>query len=198
MGASLIAIAVLLGLPLLLLGLPVRVAFRLERTQAFSARIAVHALFGVVRLRVRIPEGRQAPRPEKPEKTHQGSEPTRPRPPVLGLLWQAAFRQRLYRLVADVARAAHLHRLRLRMRLGLGDPADTGQLWAIVGPLNALAQNLPDADVRIEPEFLDPVCEFRMRGRLLLVPLQFVLLGLGFALSPVTIRAWRNLQRAST
>lgn len=41
--------------------------------------------------------------------------------------------------------AAHLHQFRLRMRLGLGDPADTGLLWAVVGPLNALAQGMPNS-----------------------------------------------------
>jgi hypothetical protein len=191
MGASLIATAILLGLLLLLLALPVRVAFRLERREAFSGKLAIHGVFGLVRLRVRIPVAHQAARVAQPKQpTPRGG-----RPHVVSLFWQAAFRQRVYRLLADVTRAAHLHQLRLRMRLGLDDPADTGRLWAIVGPLNGLAQTLRDADVHIEPEFMEPVFEFRARGRLLLVPLQFLVLGLGFALSPVSIRAWRTLQR---
>ena len=81
------------------------------------------------------------------------------------------------------------------MRLGLGDPADTGRLWALVGPLNAAANNLRNAQVQIEPEFMDPLFEFRFDGRLLVVPLQLVALAIGFALSPASLRAWRTLIR---
>ncbi len=80
------------------------------------------------------------------------------------------------------------------MRLGLGDPADTGRLWAFLGPLNAAAQNLRNAEVRIEPEFVDPTFEFEINGRVRLVPLQFLALATAFALSPPSIRAWRTLR----
>ena len=49
---------------------------------------------------------------------------------MLAVVRQSGFRRRLYRLVKDLVRAAHLQRLRLRIRLGLGDPADTGRLSA--------------------------------------------------------------------
>jgi hypothetical protein len=48
--------------------------------------------------------------------------------------------------------------------------------------------------VRIEPEFVEPVLEFKADGRLWLIPLRFLALVLGFALSPPTIRAWRTLR----
>ena len=80
----------------------------------------------------------------------------------------------------------------MHARLGLGDPADTGRLWALVGPLNAAVQGLARADWRIEPEFVDPVFEVDARGGCRLVPLRFLALGVGFVLSPVTIRAWHG------
>jgi hypothetical protein len=156
-------------------------------------------MFGLLHVFVRIPEARQAPhlaapsKPEKPKKLNQSR--SRSRSNALALFWQADFRQRVYRLVTDVWRAAHLHRLRLRMRLGLGDPADTGQLWAVLGPLSALAQGLRGADVHIEPAFMESVFEFHARGRLRVIPLQLLALALAFVLSPVCIRAWRSLQR---
>lgn len=114
-------------------------------------------------------------------------------PNALDSLRQAAFRRRVYRLVRDLFAAAHLHQFRLRMRLGLGDPADTGLLWAFVGPLNAVAQGMPNVDVGIEPDFREPVCDFELHGRLMLIPLQFLALVIAFALSPGSIRAWRTL-----
>ena len=80
------------------------------------------------------------------------------------------------------------------MRLGLGDPADTGRLWAIVGPLSVAAQGIRSARVRVEPAFMEAVLEFDARGRMRLVPVQFLALAIGFALSPPSVRAWRTLR----
>ena len=63
-----------------------------------------------------------------------------------------------------------------------------------MGPLEAVARGWRGADVRIDPEFLDAVLELRARGRVRLIPLQVLALGLRFALSPSSIRAWRTLR----
>jgi len=189
-----VIIAIILGLPVLLLALPIDVAFRVEGIETFNGQIAICWMFGLVRFRVRIPGVSKSPRAPKATKVRVKPEKRSGRLNVLAPLRQAAFRRRVYRLAADLVGAAHLRRLYLRMRLGLGDPADTGRLWALVGPLNAVAQNLRDADVQIEAEYLDPVFEFQARGRLLLVPLQFLILAIGFALSPASIRAWRTMK----
>jgi hypothetical protein len=192
-----LGLAGLLGLVLLLLAVPVDVEFRLEGIEPFTGQVAVRWLFGLVRYRIPVARvGEPAPMPEAKPK----AELERARPEargrhrdVLAALRQAAFRRRVYRLLEDLVRAVRLRRLRLLMRLGLGDPADTGRLWAAVGPLNALA-TLRNAELRIEPEFADPVFEFQADGRVLLVPLRFLILAVAFALSPPTIRAWRTLR----
>jgi hypothetical protein len=89
--------------------------------------------------------------------------------------------------------AIRLRDLGLHLRLGLGDPADTGRLWAVVGPLSAASRCLRSADVRIEPAFDEPVLDFDAHGDAELVPLRLLALGLAFALSPASIRAWRTL-----
>lgn len=198
MGAVSVIVAIIVGLLVLLLALPIDLAFRVEGIETFNGQIAIRWMFGLVRFRVRIPgvnKSSRAPKSTlKATKVQVKPDKRSSRPNVFALLRQAAFRRRVYRLAADLVRAAHLRRLHLRMRLGLGDPADTGRLWALVGPLNAVAQNLRNADVQIEAEYLDPVFEFQARGRLLLVPLQFLILAIGFALSPASIRAWRTLK----
>lgn len=192
MGVALVVVAGLLGLLLLLLAVPVDLEFRLEGIEPFAGEVGVRWLFGLVRFRIPVP--RPGPRPEAKAKAARVRARRKARGrhrDVLAALGQAAFRRRVYRLVRGLVRAVHLHRLRLLMRLGLGDPADTGRLWAVVGPLNAVAQ-LRNAELLIEPEFVDPVLEFRADGRLLLVPLRFLILAMAFALSPPTIRAWRT------
>jgi hypothetical protein len=194
MGAVLMIIAIVLGLAVLLLALPIGVAFRVEGIETFFGEITIRWMFGLVRFRVRIPDINKPPREPKATKVRVKPDKRNGRPQVLGLLRQAAFRRRVYRLATDLVDATHLRQLRLRLRLGLGDPADTGRLWALVGPLNAAAQNLRGADVQIEAEFMDPVFEFQADGLVLLIPLQLLILAIGFALSPASIRAWRALK----
>lgn len=197
MDALPVIIAIVVGLPVLLLAVPVEMVFRFEGIEAFNGQITLRWLFGLVRFRIRIPGVSHAPAEPKTApaaKVRVKPEKRSHRPDVLAVLRQAAFRRRVFRFAADLVRAAHLRRLRLRLRLGLGDPADTGRLWAFVGPLNAVAQKLQHAQVQIEPEFMDPVFEFQAHGRLLLIPLQVVILAISFALAPASIRAWRTLQ----
>lgn len=187
----------LLGL-VVLLAVPVDVAFRLERIEALEGQLTVRWMFGLVKIRLAVPRARRQPvepkaRPKRAEKRVQ-RKPRRPPAAFLATLRQTAFRRRVYRFGNDLARAAHPTHLRLRMRLGLGDPADTGLLWGIVGPLSAMAQGLRTADVRLEPEFVDPVLELHAQGRLMIIPLQILALAVSFALSPPSIRAWRTLR----
>ena len=179
----LLLVAALLGVALLLLAVPVSVEFRVEGILPFRGRVGVRWLFGLVR--VRLPLRRAVPA-DRPEDRGRGRN-------VLAALRQAGFRRRVHRLAGDLIRAIHVHRLRILVRLGLGDPADTGRLWAVVGPVNALAQ-WRGADIRIEPDFLEPALDFQADGTVEIVPLRFLLLAVGFAISPPSIRAWRTLR----
>lgn len=197
MGVTLIVVAVLFGWVVLLLAVPVAVAFRVTGIETFTARITIGWLFGLVRFRIRLPRA-ERPKPATPEPeaaiAHAPPATRRARRNVFAALRHASFRRRLHRFVKRLLPAFHARELYLRARLGLGDPAETGRLWAFAGPLNALAQNLPWAEVHLEPEFVEPVVEFETHGRLRLIPLQFIALALGFALSPASIRAWRTLR----
>lgn len=190
MSAALAAAAVLAALAVLLLAVPLAVSFRFTGLEELGGELRIGWLFGLVRIRAPIPGGggpRSAGRREKAAKRRgEGGSP-------FAVLRQTAFRRRVYRLIQDLFRAAHARKLRLHLRLGLGDPADTGRLWALAGPLNAAAQNLPGAEVVIEPEFAGATLQFEASGRLRLVPLQLLAIAVGFALSPASIRAWRTM-----
>lgn len=189
------SIGVALVLVLILLGLPLHVAFQFEGLQAPCARFTVNGLFGLLRVGLVLPAAaRDSTRvPERPVTKAQPAHrwPRLGGAGVLAALRQAAFRQRLLRLARDMLAAAHLQQLRLRLRLGLGDPADTGCLWAVVGPVAAWARTHRDAEVQIEPDFIDAVLEIQAQGRARIVPLQLLGLVAVFALSPVSLRAWR-------
>ena len=194
----LVILAIMSGLLVLSLAVPVALDFRFEGIEPLRGRVAVRWLFGLVRFGVDLPDSGR-PRRAK-QQAERGSKPARAGragpgggEKLVAVLRQAAFRRRLLRLLRDLVRASRPSELGLRLRLGLGDPADTGRLWALAGPLNAAAQQLPNADIRIEPEFADAAFDFDARGRFLLVPLQLLALFVVFALSPPSIRAWRTL-----
>lgn len=202
MGSALLSVGLLLALFLALLGVPVAIAFRISHGDGetgATTRGQVHFrwLFGLVRFRIAIPtksgtekkHGHQLHIKEREQKSSGRSVG------AFAILRQSAFRHRAFRFLKDVFRATHARDLYLRLRIGLGDPADTGRLWALLGPVAGLATNVSTAVVRIEPEFMDPVFELESQGKFRLIPLQFIALALAFALSPPSLRAWRMMHR---
>lgn len=192
MGTALIVVASVLGLLVMLLAVPVDVAFWIRGIEPFDGQASFRWLFGLVRYRVHLPGFPGLP-PLRAGARQQVARPRGDRGRVLTVLREAAFRRRVVRFAEDLVRAAQLHELRLRLRLGLGDPADTGRLWALLGPLSVAAQQMRNTELRIEPEFMEAVVEFEAHGRLMLIPLRILTLVLAFALSPASVRAWRTL-----
>ena len=197
MAGALAAVAALLGLLLVLLAVPVTVAFSVRRIDALRGRVTVGWFCGLVRRQVDWPASATPVPSDKRRRTHS-DDATHARSThggnghALRMLRDAAFRRRLVRLVRDAVAAANIRRMSVRARIGLGDPADTGRLWALLGPLGAVAQNVPRIEMQIDPEFMDPVFELDVDGECMLVPLRVLALAAGFVLSPVTIRAWRG------
>lgn len=197
MGLIALCVAALLALLLLLLAVPIRVRFRLDRVERVEGQVRIDWLFGLVRWVIGIPTATKAKSARKrPRKTAQRRKARKPRN-SLAPLRQSPFRRRVIRLAKDVLRATHARDVYLRLRIGLGDPADTGRLWAILGPIAGIAANVRKADLRLEPEFMDPVLELESHGEFRLIPLQFVYLASAFLLSPATLRALRTSSRSN-
>ena len=192
-----LTLGLLLALFIALLAVPLTVVFSIHRIEETQGLARFRWLFGLVRFQLRIPQAakarpRTAPREKARSPTKKGSAGG-----LLSLIRQPAFRRHVYKFIRDILRATHARNLFLRLRVGLGDPADTGRLWAIVGPIAGMAQNLRSAAVRIEPEFMDPVFEVESHGQFRLVPIQFIATTAAFILSPSILRAWWRLRRGN-
>lgn len=192
----------LLALALALLAVPVELAFDgafdVDAPTAARGELTLGWMFGIVSVRLRAPRPRAAARPgttAHPRAQRPARRGTARRRAV-ELLRQAAFRRRLWQLLADLLRALHPEDLRLTMRIGLGDPADTGLLWAVLGPLGAALQRC--SDVSIEPQFAEAALAVEARGRLRGVPLQVIALLAGFVLSRPVRGAWRRPAASGT
>jgi hypothetical protein len=195
-----LTIGLLLALVIMLLAIPLTVMFSIHRIKHAEGTIRFRWLFGLVRFQLRLPqatreESKPKPRAKKKTKPRKKKVSTRG---VATILKQSAFRQRIYKFIRNMLAATHARNLFVRLRIGLGDPADTGRLWAIIGPIAGLAQNLGSAEVCIEPQFIDPLLEVESHGQFRLVPIQFIALTTAFILSPTMLRAWWRLSRGNT
>ncbi|MEE8176869.1 MAG: DUF2953 domain-containing protein [Acidobacteriota bacterium] len=101
------------------------------------------------------------------------------------------------RFCRDIIAALRLRDFGLRLRLGFDDPADTGVVWAFVGPLVAFLQAREAANVDVGAAFERETLEVDAAGKVRIVPAQLVSIGVMFVFSPVTLRAaWTQLARA--
>jgi hypothetical protein len=171
----------------------------MDRIKEINGHVIFHWLFGLVRLRIGIPSAvkavsRHKKKPRGKIKKRRQVDNVRV---VIALLKQSAFRRRVIRVIKDLLCAAHARDLYVRLRIGLGDPADTGRLWGLLGPVAGIATNLRSAEVRIEPEFLAPALEVESYGEFRLIPLQLIALATAFMLSPATLQAWSTLRRSN-
>lgn len=187
-------IAVFLLLIIALLAIPVILTFKVSWQQNLQGNVELLWLFSLVRIRL------SPPRPKAPsmagnkpvEDICRAGRTSRKRGKVFNVLRNKAFRQRIFRFIGDCWRAVHKRNLSIRVRIGLGDPADTGQLWAIIGPVAGILANARDASIEIVPEFIDPALDLDSSGNIRIIPLQMLYLAAGLLLSPPV---WRGIQQ---
>jgi len=182
----LILIAVLVGL----LAIPVNVVFRVSWPNERDSHLLIRWGFGLVKARIPFeahPKDKGSSRPRSTSKRPR----KRGRHNVLAAARLPAFRRRVLRFLRDIWHSIGKNDIYVRARIGLGDPADTGQLWAVVGPLAAVLTNARHVSVIIEPDFMDATAELAGSGRVRVMPLQIIYLALGVLLSPPV---WQGLR----
>lgn len=178
---------------ILMLAVPVTLTYRVNWRRSFEANITLKWLFGLVRIPLpstasTTPVGEQKTITSKGTKKRRTNRKTNP----MVALRQSAFRRRLFRFVSDVWHAIHKQHVVLRIRIGLGDPADTGQLWAVLGPLSGMLATFQDILIEIEPEFVDTVFELDSSGNIRVIPLQLLYIASGLLVSPAF---WRGVNQ---
>lgn len=170
-----------------LLAIPVDVAFNVQREEKIAGRVTIGWLFGLVRIPLRPEEGVKArpapaPKPARRTRARRGLH-------VGAMLRSQGFLARLTRLLGRLWGGIHIRRLRLQVLLGLDDPADTGRLWGMVGPLALVVPVPAGADLAIQPEFSGAAFQIDGEGAVRILPIEIIATLLAFALSPVTLRA---------
>jgi hypothetical protein len=195
--ASMILIGVLLLL-VLLLAIPVTLNFRISVAHGVSRDLEVVWGFGLVRYRrvgsltlrgrSRGRRGKVSPRVAKRSPDAGGR--------FLALARQRNVRRRLMRYLRDLWRTVRKEDLSLSVRMGLDDPADTGKMWALLGPVSGMLSNVRGVKVDLEPDFSEEVFELEGAGTLRVVPARVIGISIGLLLSrSIWSAIWRPRQR---
>ena len=194
----LIGTVIFLSLVVLLLAMPLTLTYQCSWKRTLSADLRLNWAFGLVR--ADVSPDLTKPESDEPKaadrKAGRRSKSQGRNTKFMTAIRQTPFRRRMFRFVSDVWRAIKKKDVRLLVRLGLGDPADTGRLWAALGPLSGMASRLRDIRIAIEPDFLDSTLEVDSSGTVRMIPLQLAIIALGLLFSPAI---WRGimLMRAS-
>lgn len=175
------------------LAVPVTLTYQVCWGRAFQGSIIMRWLFGLVRVQLPLSQSKTpALATANDTRKHPRNKTSRKKLNPIAAIRHKSFRQRIMKFIGDFWHAVHKQNLELHILIGLGDPAETGQLWAIVGPVSGYLATLQDAAIEIEPEFVDPVFELNSSGNIRIVPLQMIYLTIGLLLSPAI---WQGLNR---
>jgi hypothetical protein len=193
----LIGTVIFLSLVVILLAMPVTLTYQLSWKQTLSANLRLNWAFGLVRADVSPdPAKRETDEPEAARKKAGRRRRSKGKQTnFAAAIRQPAFRRRMLRFVSDLWRAIRKKNVRLRVRMGLGDPADTGQLWAVLGPLSGMLSRSREIRIAIEPDFFDATLDVDSSGTVRMIPLQVAIIALGLFLSPTV---WRGIMLMRT
>jgi len=189
----LMAVFAILLLLLGLLAIPIDLVYRLNWRGSLQGDVHLHWLFGLLRVRIPI-EKSSSPQTTKetPAKPRHRKRRNRSKVKPLAAWRHRSFRQRITRFLRDLWRAIHKRDMQLHLLIGLDDPADTGQLWAIMGPVSAVCAQSQAVHIDIEPDFTQSHLELNSRGDIRIIPLQLIAIAIALLLSPPF---WYGLQQ---
>lgn len=184
---------IVLLLVIALLAIPLVIEFRVKWPDREQNEMVLVWALGFVRARIgtRGPEqaSRASSKPPESIKGDRGKSTN-----VLAAIRLKSLRQRIYRFVGDLWRSIKKENVQVHARIGLGDPADTGKLWAFVGPVSGMVAGLNEVSAVIEPDFADEIFEFDGRGKIRIVPLQIVAVAIRLLISPAIWRGLRTMR----
>lgn len=176
----------------LLLAVPLTVNFQLLWNQGLSGHVKLG--WANDRLQTDIPiqpgASKGKPKPKRKERKKKAKHPD-----INGttLLRNKPFRDRVIGYIRDTWEAIEKRELTLFMRIGLDDPADTGMLWSVLGPLSAILASNRNSEISLQPDFLDPAFELQSSGMIRIIPLQLLYLTTKLLLSPTI---WSGIHHA--
>jgi len=179
-------------LAVLLLSIPVDLAFSYERGEGSRSRMRIKWLFGLIGKDL---GGEKKGQEKKPKEIKAKKGRRSFRWPLAGFRARG-FSGRLLLLARRLVRSVQVRDVDVEFQLGTGDPAETGLLFGVIGPSVALARSVFSTNIRIEPNFVEETFEGHARGAVRVYPVKLIPPLIAFALSPATFRGIRTMRKA--
>ena len=180
-------VAIVLGsafLVVLLLSIPIDLAFSYERGEGSRLRMRIGWLFGLIGKEL---GGERKVRNKKPKEEKARKERKRFRAP-LAMFRAKGFSGRLFLLARRLARSVQVRDVDVEFQVGTGDPAETGQLHGLIMPVVALARSSLSPNIRVDPNFVEETFRGHARGAVRVYPIRLIPPLIAFTLSPATLR----------
>jgi len=167
---------------IVMLSIPVDMAFDLEAHEDVKAKIRIGWLFGLVWKDIH-PQKKKEPKKKK----------KRGMKPLLSMLRIKGLLRGILKLVRRILSCLRVRQLEVDFRVGLDDPADTGIMCSVLWPALVPISSFGPMMFRVEPVFDEVVFEGSLRGRVRVFPIQMVGPILCFVLSPTGLRTVKSM-----
>ncbi len=189
--AALVSLAVLIVFALLV---PLDVVLYVDVYGRPKFRMRLAWLFGLVSKEI----AKKEKKPEDKKKTVRGKRMPGKRGPgagtILEILRARGLLGQIKLLLKGILRLPRIKDLAADLKVGLGDPADTGLLFALIGPATFFVGSSFPNQIKVQPSFTDEaVLEGSLHGALRLRPIQLIPPLLRFVFSLPTIRVAKIL-----
>ena len=166
-----VALASLAVILILVLSVPFDIAFQVSVPGRPRFRMKLLWLFGLVSKEIT-----QKKKPEEKKKVVE-EEPKHKKGKrrigvIIGVLRTKGLLRQLRVLIGDIFRRLKIKDLAADFRIGLGSPADTGLLFALIGPTTFWLSSSFPLQIRVQPSFYgEAVFEGYLQGVLRLWPI---------------------------
>lgn len=185
----------LLFLVVLLL-IPISLSFKFDQHRTYHNEIILHWFFDLVKVRIPLQQETLSTNANKFKQSKKTAAKNRDKI-AFKLLLERRFRHRLWSFISDVWHSISKQDVKFHIKAGLDDPADTGRLWAIIGPASTAIAHVHHHAVIIEPDFINAGLEIDGRGSLSCIPLQVVFITVRLFFSPILWQGLRKIHKGS-
>lgn len=189
-----LAAYIIIFLFLFLLIIPVEIRFSYKNIDNPEKRAGLSLLFGLISFRI-YPRKFAKPGMEKvkhkpPAEKHKGGLSK-----IKKVIGNRKFLSITYSTLRRLLSSLKPSLSRFNLRFGIGDPADTGMLWGLMGPAAGTIYGLTDIEFNIVPDFLDSSFDLDTEGRITIIPIEILFISLGFLFSPTVLKTyWFDLR----
>lgn len=150
---------------ILLLFIPIDLTFHVEKEETLKSILRVKWLFGLMGKNIGGSKRKSKPKKKKGRRNPRA---------FLEVLKARDFLPRFLGFISDVSRLMNIRKLKLYLRIGLGDPADTGIFFATAGPTMVFLSRFPSIDIQIEPDFEQESLRCHLQGDLRIIPIKII------------------------